>query len=128
MTQIYCGNNGADSGLRNGSYRLGNRYTCMRKGIMIGLYMPYDPKYLEEYCPIDKTKIYCGTQTKIPLGYDNFGSLPHCLQKGIGIGRKQRANKESKKTCRTDQIYNPDTGRCVLKDGKIGREIMKKRK
>ena len=32
------------------------------------------------------------------------------------------------KRCRSDQIRNPATGRCVKRDGKIGKQILKKRK
>jgi hypothetical protein len=31
-------------------------------------------------------------------------------------------------TCRKDQVYNPETGRCVLKDGVMGKKLMKKKK
>ena len=87
MLQIYCGNNGMDSDLRNGRVRLGTRYACMRKGIGVGLNLPYDPRYLGEYMPIDKSVIYCGNKTRLPEGYDRFGSLPNCLQKGVSIGK-----------------------------------------
>ena len=33
-----------------------------------------------------------------------------------------------RKPCRSDQILNPETGRCVLKSGKIGKKIMRERR
>jgi hypothetical protein len=131
MSLIYCGNNAAYHDLLIGKIILGTRYGCLRKGICRGLYMPYDPKYLGEYIPIDKTKIYCGNKTRLPDEYDRFGSLTNCLQKGIGIGKLEKVKKgspKSKTKCRQDQIFNSKTGRCVLKKGKIGKEILARKR
>ena len=91
MTQIYCGNNSQDSDLLSGNVILGTRFGCMRKGIGRGLNLPYDPKFKVNYIPIDKCKIYCGKLPILPENYDSLGSLPQCLQKGIGIGKRKRA-------------------------------------
>ena len=88
---IYCGNNALDSDIVNGTSVLGTRYSCMRKGIGTGLNLPYDVKYTGEYQPIDNRKIYCGDRDDLPDDYDRFGNLPQCLQKGVAIGKRQRA-------------------------------------
>jgi len=88
---IYCGNNALDSDVVNGTSQLGTRYSCMRKGIGTGMNLPYDAKYAGEYEPIDNRKIYCGNVDNLPGGYDRFGNLSQCLQKGVAIGKRQRA-------------------------------------
>jgi len=88
---IYCGNNALDSDVVNGTSQLGTRYSCMRKGIGTGLNLPYDAKYAGEYEPIDNRKIYCGNGDNLPDGYDRLGNLSQCLQKGVAIGKRQRA-------------------------------------
>lgn len=90
---IYCGNNGLDENLVNGNIILGSRYKCLRKGIGTGLRLPYDNKYNMDYEPIDKTKMYCGDKDILPDRYDIFGNLPQCLQKGVAIGKRQKALK-----------------------------------
>jgi hypothetical protein len=90
---IYCGNNKLDETLLNGSSIIGTRYKCLRKGIGTGLNMKYDNKYNSEYEPIYDTKIYCGDKETLPENYDSFGNLPQCLQKGVAIGKKQKALK-----------------------------------
>ena len=35
------------------------------------------------------------------------------------------SDKCKKKTCESNKICNPETGRCVLKTGKIGKELLK---
>ena len=88
---IYCGNNRLDSDIVNGTSELGTRYSCLRKGIGTGLYLPLDPKYIGPYEPIDDRKIYCGDREILPNGYDRFGNLSQCLQKGVAIGKRQKA-------------------------------------
>ena len=88
---IYCGNNLLDSDLINGNSVLGSRLQCFRKGIGKGLNLPYDPKYAEDFLPIQETNFYCGNNDNLPEGYNNFGNLPQCLQKGIGVGKRQKA-------------------------------------
>lgn len=90
---MYCGNNALNPQVTSGQVALGTRYSCMRKGIGRGMNLPYDPNYLAPYTPIDNTKIYCGNDLLLPDGYDRFGSLPECLQKGVGIGKRERALK-----------------------------------
>jgi hypothetical protein len=88
----YCGNNSIHPSLQNGVV-LGNRYSCLRKGIGKGLSMPYDVNYTHPFVPIDPTRIYCGTNNNLPEGYDRFGNLPQCLQTGIAIGKIQKAQR-----------------------------------
>lgn len=88
---IYCGNNFLDSDLINGNSILGTLYGCFRKGIGKGLHLPYDEKYALDYDPIDTRKIYCGNNGILPEGYDRFGNLPQCLQKGVAVGKRQKA-------------------------------------
>jgi hypothetical protein len=69
----------------------------MRKGIGKGLNLPVDNNYLGDYEPIDTRKIYCGNAENLPDGYDLMGSLPQCLQRGIGIGKKQKAENSNQR-------------------------------
>lgn len=88
---MYCGNNAQHEDLISGTLQLGNRYGCLRKGIGRGRSLPVDPNYLGPYSPIDQRKVYCGQEDDLPANYDLMGSLPQCLQKGIGIGKRQKA-------------------------------------
>jgi hypothetical protein len=88
---IYCGNNQLDPDLINGNLILGSRYKCFKKGIGKGLNLPYDPKFAEDYLPIEDKKLYCGQNEILPNGYNDFGNLSQCLQKGVGIGKRQKA-------------------------------------
>jgi len=94
MSEIYCGNNAKSVDILNGSKVIGTRYACLKKGIGKGLHSSVDNNYIGEYEPIDTRKIYCGTTENLPDGYDLMGSLPQCLQKGIGIGKKQKADQQ----------------------------------
>ena len=94
MSEIYCGNNAKSVDILNGSKVIGTRYACLKKGIGKGLNSSVDNNYIGEYEPIDTRKIYCGTTENLPDGYDLMGSLPQCLQKGIGIGKKQKADQQ----------------------------------
>jgi hypothetical protein len=87
--EIYCGNNRLNEKLVNGDQELGTRYECLRKGIGKGLNLAVDLSY-QEYEPIDDRKIYCGNKEELPYEYDYHGTLPMCLQKGIGIGKHLR--------------------------------------
>jgi hypothetical protein len=93
MVYTYCGNNRANLDLVSGKSVLGTRYKCMRKGIGMGLYLPYDAQFGNHYEPIDNTKVYCGNSDDLPIGYDRMGNLPNCLQKGVGVGKLQKAKK-----------------------------------
>lgn len=93
MVELYCGNNAADPDLVNGKKIMGTRYGCMKRGIGVGLHLPYNPNYLGDYDPIDDTKVYCGNKPDLPVDYDRFGNLPQCQSKGVGIGMKLRAEK-----------------------------------
>lgn len=85
MSDIYCGNNAASIELTSGNSILGTRYECLKKGIGRGMHMQPNPG---PYIPIDERKIYCGTNPDLPDDYDYMGNLSHCLQKGIGVGKK----------------------------------------
>ena len=97
MSNIYCGNNSKSVDILSGNKVIGTRYNCMRKGIGKGLNLPVDNNYLGDYEPIDTRKIYCGNAENLPDGYDLMGSLPQCLQKGIGIGKKQKAGNSNQR-------------------------------
>ena len=92
---IYCGNNLNDPKLTYGTHNIGTRYQCLRKGIGVGINLPYDPSYSLPYRPIDGRKFYCGKSRHPPAGggYFAIGSPSKCLQKGVGIGKKQIANR-----------------------------------
>ena len=91
---MYCGNNARDERLVAGDLVLGTRYRCMRKGVGVGLNMDTDPSYRGEYEPIDETRIYCGNAEQLPEGYDRYGSLTACLQKGVAIGKRIKATRD----------------------------------
>jgi hypothetical protein len=99
MSNVYCGNNRLHKNLVNGISILGTRNQCLKKGIRLGINLPYDKNYLGEYEPIDPTKIYCGNNINLPIGYDRFGSIRECHQRGIGIGKriKAKSKKRSKR-------------------------------
>lgn len=90
---IYCGNNKLNKYLLNNTKILGTRYKCLKIGIQKGKSLPLDEDYLDLYEPIDNTKIYCGNSNSLNNNYDRFGNLPECLQKGIGIGKKIKADE-----------------------------------
>jgi hypothetical protein len=91
---IYCGNNQLDPEIVNGTSEIGTRHTCLRKGIGVGLNLPYDEKYRGDYQAIDNTRIYCGNQEILPNGYDRFGNISQCLQKGVALGKRQKALRD----------------------------------
>ena len=93
MSQIYCGNNRLDVRLVNGTLVLGNRYSCLRKGVGVGLHLPRDPAMNDPYEPIDDTKVYCGNSDNLPDGYDRNGTNSECFRKGVGTGKKIRASR-----------------------------------
>jgi hypothetical protein len=85
--RIYCGNNALDPRLLDGTYIIGRRYDCLRKGVGIGLHMPLDPAFSMPYAQIVPDKIYCGNADVCPDEYDRLGTLHGCVQKGVGVGR-----------------------------------------
>uniref|UniRef100_A0A6C0LVC1 Uncharacterized protein n=1 Tax=viral metagenome TaxID=1070528 RepID=A0A6C0LVC1_9ZZZZ len=89
MPGIYCGNNALDPSLANGQNIVGTRYGCMKKGIGRGMHMPVDPNY-GNYQPINNQKVYCGNGNNVPGGYVSHGTLPQCLTKGVGVGKRIR--------------------------------------
>ena len=93
MTKIYCGNNSQYPGLIDGTYKIGTRHACLKKGFGRGYHMPYDKNFTGNYDPIDKRKIWCGNSDVTPDGYNSVGSLSQCLQKGVGCGKRLRAKK-----------------------------------
>lgn len=97
---IYCGNNARDLELRSGRKRRGNRYQCMKKGIGVGMSLPFDNTYATRYVPIDRRKIWCGKSNQLPAGYDILGTTGMCYTKGVGIGRSIKAKKKRKNSAR----------------------------
>ena len=89
---IYCGNNANHPELVNGIKTLGSRYSCLQKGKQYGYSQPFDPNFLLPYQPIDKTVKYCGNSSNLPDGYTRFGGLYECYLKGMGVGKKLKAN------------------------------------
>lgn len=88
---MYCGNNANHPDLLNGKKTIGTRYGCLLKGKSFGFEQPVDENFLKPYIPIDKTKKYCGGSNVLPNGYDRFGGLYECYLKGIGVGKKLKA-------------------------------------
>jgi hypothetical protein len=102
---MYCGNNANNRKVVRGELVIGDRYSCMRKGIGQGLYMPYDDSYMDEYIPITQVKSYCGNKTELPAGYDRFGTLHECFTKGVGVGRRKKAVNVNKKIADNSITY-----------------------
>jgi hypothetical protein len=94
---MYCGNNANNRKVLRGELVIGDRYSCMRKGVGQGLHMPYDDSYMDDYVPITPGKAYCGNRNNLPAGYDRFGTLHECFVKGVGVGRRQKAVKVNNK-------------------------------
>jgi hypothetical protein len=109
MNGIYCGNNRLNEKLVNGEQEIGTRYGCLRKGIGKGLNLPVDLGY-QEYEPIDDTRIYCGNKDELPRNYDYFGTLPMCLQKGVGLGKHLRAIRHNEEINDIESIDNDGLG------------------
>lgn len=74
--KMYCGNNA----LRND---VGNRYSCMKKGIGVGQRQDNLEIYFSR---IQSEKIYCGNKGN-PENGTRKGEPLECLRKGIGIGK-----------------------------------------
>lgn len=89
---IYCGNNAEHPDLLNGTKILGSRFSCLQKGKTKGYSQPVDPNFLLPYRPIDTTRKYCGNSSILPNGYNRFGGLYECYLKGVGVGKKLKAN------------------------------------
>lgn len=96
MKKVYCGNNADFPGLKK-KYKRGSPYECFKIGVGRGLFMPYDPVYNSSYTPIDARKVYCGKSAVLPAGYSYMGNAPMCLQKGVGVGKLQKAKAQKKK-------------------------------
>lgn len=84
--ETYCGNNAYE--LEN--KRLGSRYECFRKGVGVGLNLPIVP---ERYEPIDRYRVYCGNERRLPEGYNVMGTRADCLRKGVGVGKRMAAER-----------------------------------
>lgn len=89
MSDIYCGNNSQHFDLLNGVKVIGDRHTCFKKGVGIGMHSGVDINAIGPYQPIVDRKIYCGKQQQLPQRYKTFGSNTECLQKGIGVGKRK---------------------------------------
>lgn len=90
---MYCGNNLRNPKVRSGQQVVGTRYGCLKRGIGVGLGLPYDPEYSNRYVPVDARKIYCGEFENLPDGYDLMGSNSMCYLKGVGVGKALKAKK-----------------------------------
>ena len=91
-----------------------------------------DDKKEKGECPDDK--IYNPETKRCVLKSGKIGQL---LLNGKGIEKKDKTEKKikddkkvkkEKGDCPDDKIYNPETKRCVLKSGKIGKLLMKIKK
>jgi hypothetical protein len=106
---MYCGNNAKHPDLLNGTKILGSRYECLNKGKTLGYSQPFDPTFLLPYEPIDKTKKYCGNANILPNEYDRFGGLYECYLKGLGVGKKMKANMFSSQSSYSDDSKSYDS-------------------
>jgi hypothetical protein len=94
---MYCGNNRRHIDVRSGLKVIGNRYDCLKKGVAVGQYLPYDPNFATRFVPIDDRKIYCGKSAVLPAEYDILGNNHICFQKGVGVGKSLKAKSVRKK-------------------------------
>ncbi|AHL67589.1 hypothetical protein DH26_gp096 [Chloriridovirus anopheles1] len=90
---VYCGNNALNYDIINGTKLIGTRYQCFKKGVGAGLKEPI-LQPLDDYAPIDQTKIYCGKRDTLPADKDRFGTASECLRKGFGVGQKIKFERE----------------------------------
>jgi hypothetical protein len=90
---MYCGNKANHISIIEGTRVLGTNYQCMKKGIGVGLHLPYDSEYSEHHIPVDPRKFYCGNADVPPVAGDYLavGSPSKCLSVGIGVGKSMRA-------------------------------------
>lgn len=93
MIKYYCGNNANNPSLLDGSKVLGTKLQCLKRGLRRGLSEPVDPLFLEPYQPIDPIKKYCGDKENLPENYDRFGGLYECYLKGVGTGKRLKAQR-----------------------------------
>lgn len=105
---MYCGNNRRNPQVRSGEKVIGTKYGCLKRGIGVGLGLPYDPEYSNRYVPVDGRKIYCGQAEELPQGYDLMGNNSMCYFKGVGVGRALKAKKvrSGKKPVKTKKNPN----------------------
>jgi hypothetical protein len=108
--QRYCGNNSLYRGLtgRQPTHVVGTNYECLKKGIGVGLNLPYDRNYSNNYIPIDDRKFYCGNQVRIPNRYFAVGSPSKCIGIGIGVG-KSIANNDIDSDNNSDNNSDSDS-------------------
>jgi len=91
---MYCGNNRRNLDIQSGAKVIGTRYQCFRKGVGVGLSLPVDPEYTRRFSPIDKRKVYCGKNRRMPDEYDILGKNDMCFRKGVGVGKSIKAKKK----------------------------------
>ena len=90
--KYYCGNNE----LNKSGKPTGSNNKCLRIGFNKGRHLPCDLAYNGAYKSIDGRKIWCGNSKQLPSGYDLKGSPSICLQKGVGLGKADRARRGCK--------------------------------
>ena len=90
---IYCGNNRRSRKLTSGRYTIGDRLSCLRKGVYIGQNQPYDEEYAGDFEPITNRKLFCGHSNTLPEGYDDFGNNSECFRIGVGVGKRKKASQ-----------------------------------
>ena len=95
---IYCGNNRRSRKLTSGRYRIGDRLSCLRKGVYIGENQPYDEEYAGDFEPITNRKLFCGNSNMLPEDYDDFGSNSECLRIGVGVGKRKKASQTNRRS------------------------------
>lgn len=95
---LYCGNNRLDPRVLDGSLIIPDphrgKYFCFKKGIGKGLSLPYDASYGNGYDPINNEKVWCGVGPIPNASYSRAGSAAQCFQKGVGIGKKLRYERD----------------------------------
>ena len=130
FSDIYCGNNLLDDDLVSGRKRIGSKYQCFKRGIGVGLNLPFDGKYLLPYEPIHDEKIYCGNNLELPNGYHRNGTQVSCLQKGVAVGKKMNAERNMGGELEEAPVFNFKSKKSSKKVGKksskkVGKKVKK---
>lgn len=95
---LYCGNNRLDPRVLDGSLIIPDphrgKHLCFKKGIGKGLSLPMDPSYGNGYEAINNEKVWCGVGPIPNASYSRTGSIAQCFQKGVGVGKKLRYERD----------------------------------
>lgn len=91
---VYCGNNRLSRDVQSGRHVIGTRHRCLKKGFGTGYHIvPPNRSFTLPYEPLTVDQFYCGNRNVLPDGYERFGTLPQCFNRGVGVGMRKRADE-----------------------------------